>query len=122
MTKKVEEKVESALPKVRPASDILERADGFHIFMDMPGTAKEDLIIDLNENELTVSAKSSVQPWDKVKTVHQEFGEVEYVRNFTISDALDRNKVSAKLNNGVLELFLPKAEKAKPKRIEIKSA
>jgi HSP20 family protein len=111
-----------ALPRVRPATDILEREDGFHIYMDMPGVNKDGLTIDLNENELTIRAESMVKPKEGAKDLHIEFGGMEYFRNFTISDVVDREKINASFKNGVLELFMPKAEKAKPKRIEIKSA
>ncbi|MFP4070956.1 MAG: Hsp20/alpha crystallin family protein [Desulfovibrionales bacterium] len=118
----VAKKEQRALPRVRPATDILERTDGFHIYMDLPGASKESLHIDLNENELNIRAESAVKPREGAKDLHMEFGGVEYFRNFTISDVVDREKINASLKNGVLELFLPKAEKAKPKRIEIKSA
>jgi HSP20 family protein len=111
-----------ALPRIRPATDILEREDGFHIYMDMPGVSKDDLVIDLNENELTIRAGSKVGPREGAKDLHMEFGGVEYFRNFTISDVVDREKINASFKNGVLELSMPKAEKAKPKKIEIKSA
>ncbi|NCC58164.1 MAG: Hsp20 family protein, partial [Synergistales bacterium] len=51
-----------------------------------------------------------------------EFGSGEYVRKFTLSDSVDRERIKASMKNGVLELFLPKAEKAKPRKIEIHSA
>ncbi|MFW6323986.1 MAG: Hsp20/alpha crystallin family protein [Desulfovibrionales bacterium] len=110
-----------AMPKVRPATDIVEREDGFHIFMDVPGASKESLTIDLNENELRIRAESKPNVHENAKDLHVEFGTVEYSRNFTISDVVDREKINANLKNGVLELFLPKAEKAKPKKIEIQA-
>jgi HSP20 family protein len=120
--KEVARKDQRALPRIRPATDILEREDGFHIFMDMPGVSKDDLHIDLNENELTIRAENKVDSKEGAKDLHMEFGGVEYFRNFTISDVVDREKINASFKNGVLELYMPKAEKAKPKRIEIKSA
>lgn len=122
MNKEVTPREQSALPKVKPVTDILERKDGFHIYMDMPGVVRDDLTIDLNDNELSVHAKAVLREGTLGKDVHVEFGSVEYIRNFTISDVVDGEKIEAKLKNGVLELFLPKAEKAVPKRIEIKSA
>ncbi|WP_462323296.1 Hsp20/alpha crystallin family protein [Desulfoplanes sp.] len=107
------------LPRFNPDADILERADGFHIFMDLPGVSKEDLLIDLKENELEISGKVEYPLDEKTKDVHIEFGSGTYVRRFTISDAVDAARINASMKNGVLELYLPKAEKAKPKKIEI---
>ena len=111
------------LPTYRPVSDILEREDGFHISMDMPGVDKEALAIDLNENELTVSAVTSYPPdpaaQEGRKYHHLEYGGGKYQRTFTISDGVDREKISANLHNGVLSLFIPKAENLKPRRIQV---
>jgi HSP20 family molecular chaperone IbpA len=108
-------------PRYRPASDILEREDGFHIFMDMPGVAKDDIELDLMENELIVSGKTNYVLGDGEKYIEVEFGNCEYRRTFTLSDAVDREKIKATTRNGVLELYLPKAEKTLPKKIEIKT-
>jgi len=112
---------EQSYPRVRPATDIIEREDGFHIFMDMPGVRKDDLIIDLNENELKVSGKAVHPAQVRTDTLSMEFGSGEYVRSFTLSDAVDRENIKATMAGGVLELHLPRAEKAQPKRIEIQA-
>ncbi len=106
---------------VTPATDILEMADGFHIIMDMPGVAQKDLSVNLEENELAIRGHSSYM-CDLNKNdgrVHSEFDVVSYERIFTISDMVDRENVTANLKDGVLRLFLPKAEALKPRRINI---
>ncbi len=117
---------EQHVPRFRPASDIVEREDGFHIIMDMPGVQKEALFVDVNKNEVTVSARTSypAEPPKPEKAgdrsyTHVEFGGGEYRRTFTLSDSVDREKITAILKNGVLDLYLPKSEAAKPRRIEI---
>ncbi len=111
------------MPRYRPATDIIEMEDGFHIFMDMPGVARETLSIDLTENELVITARTSYKadPAEhaRPKYVHMEFGGGEYRRVFTLSDDVDRQKITAQLMDGVLELVLPRAEDKTPKRIEI---
>lgn len=116
------QKHEDSLPRYRQPSDILEREDGFHIFMDIPGVIKDDLEIDLNENELVVSGRFCTEPGAGEKFLEVEFGGCEYRRAFKLSNTVDREGIKAHMDNGVLELHLPKAEKAMPKRIEIKSA
>ena len=116
------ERNEEQLRRVRPASDIVELEDGFHIYMDMPGVGKEDLVIDLAKNEVSVSAAVHEQYAKEARersVTHAEFGPGRYVRSFTLADTVDRARIKASVHNGVLDLHLPKSEKAVPKRIEI---
>ena len=111
---------EKGLPRVKPATDIVETEDGFYIYMDMPGVSKEELVIDLNEDEIKVSGKTSyATPADGEKLLHVEFGNGEYYRGFTLSHIVDKARIKAAMKNGVLELHLPKADKAMPRKIEI---
>jgi HSP20 family molecular chaperone IbpA len=121
MSQDIAKKEAGSLPGYVPASDIVEMEDGFHILLDMPGVDRGDLIIDLKENEVTISGRSAYAPPEGAKLLHQEFGAGDYSRTFTLSDAVDRDKIKAVLNNGVLNLYLPKAEELKPRRIEIAS-
>lgn len=108
---------------ILPATDILERSEGFHIFMDMPGVAPDALSIDLEENELMVTGASRYTPASETQGRYSapEFGAPVYRRVFTLSDMVDRERIKASLKDGVLDLFLPKAEAMKPRRIPISS-
>ncbi|GFK93587.1 Spore protein SP21 [Fundidesulfovibrio magnetotacticus] len=111
---------ERGLPRVKPATDIVETEDGFYIYMDMPGVSKEALVIDLNEDEIKVSGRTAYPASEaEEKLIHVEFGNGEYYRGFTLSHIVDKHRINAVLKNGVLELHLPKAEKAQPRKIEI---
>ncbi len=112
---------ERQLPQVIPATDILEKEDGFHIFMDLPGVDKNDLVIDLNDEEISIRATSAQKPRGDVRFTHSEFCSCQYARTLTLSSVVDRGRIRAVLKNGVLDLFLPKAEEAKPRRIEIQA-
>lgn len=103
-----------------PATDILECADGFHIYMDLPGVALESLSIDLEQNELTVRGESSYGE-QLGQVMRNEFSALTYERVFTLSDMVDRENIKAVVKDGVLDLFLPKADTMKPRRIEIKA-
>lgn len=112
---------ERRLPRVKPATDIIEQEDGFYIFMDMPGVGKEDLVIDLNEDELKVSGKAEYVLPEGQKLGHVEFGGGEYFRSFTVSHMVDKERIKATMKDGVLELYLPRLEKAQPRKIEIQA-
>lgn len=109
------------LPQFRPATDILEREDGFYIYMDLPGVDKQDLVIDLQEDQLTISAITSHPSSEGEHFSEMQFTNGEYRRSVSLSDIVDREKIKATLTNGVLELLLPMVEKTQPKRIKITS-
>ena len=115
-------KDDASLARYRPATDILEREDGFYIYMDLPGVKREDMTIDLQDDELTVTGRTSLSLGEREHFVETQLDECEYVRAISISDMIDRERIKANLENGVLELHLPKVEKVQPKRIEIKQA
>jgi HSP20 family molecular chaperone IbpA len=121
MTNDQEKKTVPALPRFRPNTDVLEREDGFYIFVDMPGVGKDDLSIDLRENELEIRGRAVYPREEKAKALHVEFGDGEYVRSFTISDGVDREGIKASLKKGLLELFMPKVARFKPRKIEIQA-
>ena len=112
---------ERRLPRVKPATDIIEKEDGFYIYVDMPGVAKSDLVIDLNEDELKVSGKAEYVLPEGQKLGHVEFGGGESFRSFTVSHIVDKERIKATLKDGVLELHLPRQEKAQPRKIEIQA-
>ncbi len=120
--KEIRKSNDKSLPRVRPSTDILERADGFYVYMDLPGVPKENLVLDLTENELMVSAKTAEMGGGTgEKYVEVQFGPGEYRRTIALSDMVDREKIKAVLKNGVLELYMPKAEKVLPRRIDIQT-
>lgn len=107
-----------AAERYTPPADIVEREDGFHVFIDMPGVDREGLTVDVQRNELIVTGKSAVGAGGQ-NPLHTEFGPGEYKRAFTLSDVVDREGVRASLKDGVLDLFLPKSAKSLSRRIEI---
>lgn len=111
-----------ALPRVSPAMDILEREDGFYVYMDIPGVRREDLKIDINENELMVTGRALEGASDKEAFLEVQFGPGEYVRAVSLSDRVDRERIKATLKDGVLTMFLPRLEKLAPRRIPVQTA
>ena len=106
-------------PRVRPAADLVEREDGFYLYLDLPGVKKEALQVDIEESELCVSAVSSLGMCDGERVHAMEFGDVEYQAKFTLADMVDKQRIGAQLVNGVLTIYMPKREETVPKRIRI---
>ncbi len=111
-----------SLPRVSPATDILEREDGFYVYMDIPGVRREDLKIDINENELVVTGRALLGTPEKETFLEVQFGPGEYVRAVSLSDRVDRERIKANLKDGVLTLHLPRLEKIAPRRIPVQTA
>ena len=106
-------------PRVQPPADFVEREDGFYLCLDMPGVEKEKLLLDIENDKLTIHAKSDFGLTSGERVHSMEFGEVEYSARFELSELVDKQKVSAKFENGVLTIYLPKREEIPPKRIKI---
>jgi HSP20 family molecular chaperone IbpA len=103
---------------IRPAVNIIETEDGLTLTADIPGAAKENLDLNVEKGILTISVPvSHSMPGNAAYT---EFELANYYRQFTIPESLDHEKAKAEYANGILTLRVPKAEIAKPKRIEVK--
>jgi HSP20 family protein len=102
-----------------PQVDIFETDLEIILLADMPGVAAEGVNIDLQNGVLTLAGDP--KPWEGAEEsdVLVEFEIGRYYRQFTLSDAIDQGKINAKLENGVLRLTLPKAEKAVPRQIMV---
>ena len=101
-----------------PEVDISESEEGLVLYADMPGVTKDNLDIDIREGVLTVTG--TVEPErDNLRLVHGEYEIGGFQRRFTLGEKIDQEKIEAKLENGVLQLTLPKAEAHKPRKITI---
>lgn len=104
-----------------PLIDIHGGPDGLILEADLPGAAEGDVQIELEDNVLTLHARVAAPVPDGARLVHEEYRPGDYLRSFILSDEVERGKIAAELKGGVLRLTLPKAERAKTRRIEIKS-
>jgi HSP20 family protein len=103
-----------------PAVDIFETPQALVLVADMPGVAGDKVTLDLKENLLTIYGEVSPSP-GKETLLAQEYAIWDYYREFQVGELIDKSKIGASVKNGVLTLTLPKAEKAKPRRIEVKT-
>jgi len=102
---------------LRPAVNIIEEESGLVLVADMPGATKQALDIHVEKGILTINAPVSREL--PGRPIYSEFEWAPYYRQFQIPDAVDQGAAKAEFNNGVLTLRLPKAEAAKPRRIEV---
>ena len=94
---------------VTPSATVLENADGYTLEVEMPGVSKENLEMWVENNELTIVGRRSLPA--VVGTLHHRESRPEnFRRTFEIDPSIDAEKISAKIDQGVVTLTLPKAE------------
>ena len=103
-----------------PRFDIWESEDEMILYGDLPGVVPADLEVRFENPVLTIHGKVSARHND-IKFLHGEYGIGDFHRTFTIGEAIDTERISAELKNGVVTVHLPKSEKVKPRQIEVKS-
>lgn len=109
---------ERASAFVAPEVNIFETKDGYVLQAEMPGVSKEGLEITLEGNELTITGNRHVEGLPG-QALFRESQEVGYRRVFELDPAIDTAKVSARMEQGVLTLTLPKSERVKPRKISV---
>lgn len=105
---------------IAPLVDIYETKDDYYLTAQMPGVKKEDVKIKLEEGNLVIMGRIDYEQNVNNKYVLKETEIGNYYRRFKISDSVDETKIDAKLENGILNVKLPKHDRLKPKTIEIK--
>ncbi|MCB9952901.1 MAG: Hsp20/alpha crystallin family protein [Planctomycetaceae bacterium] len=116
---------ENKTPVVRwvrtPPIDIFETEQGLMLRADLPGVTTEGLELQIQDNRLTLFGRPSVSIPEVESLVHQEFESADFLRSFILSDDVDHEGITAKLQHGVLEVLLPRTSRAQPRKIEVQS-
>ncbi len=106
-----------------PTVDISETEGEYLLKAELPEVKKEDVKITVEDGVLTIQGERRRETEEKAKKFHRiERSYGRFVRTFTLPDSVDEAGVKAVYTDGVLNLRLPKSEKAKPKQIEVKVA
>ncbi len=103
-----------------PAVDIFETPEELVLIADMPGVSGEKVTLDLKENHLLISGEVGPPLGEGETLVEQEYFSGDFQREFHLGSLIDQSKIEATLKDGVLRLVLPKVEKAKPRKIQVK--
>jgi HSP20 family protein len=118
----VEKPQESTRPMraFSPTTDIFETDEALTMLLEMPGVDRENIEISVENGVLTVEGKINFSKYEGLQPVYSEYNVGPFRRSFRISSRIDQDKIKAEMESGVITLVLPKAEEAKPRRIEIK--
>jgi HSP20 family protein len=102
-----------------PLTDIYETTDQYTLKLEMPGVTRENLDILMENNELEIRGKVDEYRPENKELKYSEFTQFNYYRTFSVGNDIDRNKISATFDNGVLTLVLQKHEAVKPRKIPV---
>lgn len=102
-----------------PPIDIFETPEGLVLLADLPGVTIESLELQVQDNKLTLFGKVKPDLPPEARLIHQEYAVGHFLRSFILSDEVDHDRITAKLNQGVLEVVLPQLRKSEPRRIHV---
>ncbi len=114
--------VPTAARQAQPASprvDIVEDADGITLFADMPGVPRDALHVQVEGDTLTLRGDIAIALPPGMDPYYAELRSSAWERSFTLSRELDTSAIAATLKDGVLDLRIPKAEHAKPRKVDV---
>lgn len=101
-----------------PPIDIYETPDGLVLYADLPGVTAEGLDLQVQDNRLVLFGRVT-QDSSGMAILHEEYKVGDFLRSFILSDEVDHERITARLNNGVLRVELPRAKRSEPRRIEV---
>ncbi len=105
-----------------PSMDVSETEESFQIRVDLPGIKPEEVQVEVRNNVLEITGERKEEREEKGKTWHHTERRVgRFARSLSLPCEVQDDKVVAECSNGVLNILLPKAEKAKSKKIAVKA-
>jgi HSP20 family protein len=119
--RELEGKEESTIPArtFMPTADIYEDRESLKVILEMPGVEKGNVEVRVEDGVLVVEGRLDLTKYRGLQPLYTEYNIGNYSRSFRLSNAIDQGKIGAELKDGVLSLTLPKAEKAKPRTIQV---
>jgi len=102
-----------------PTTDIFETEDALTVVMEVPGVGRDAIDITTENDVLKIEAKIDPAKYDGMEPLYTEYNIGHFARSFTLSNKIDRQQISAKLEDGVLTLTLKKVQEAIPRKIAI---
>jgi HSP20 family protein len=119
--REVEMKTEGTAPgrAFVPVTDIFETAEALTVVLEMPGVDRNSMQASVEDDVVTIEGRIEFKKYDGMRPLYTEYNVGHYARSFEISNKIDQSKITAEMRDGVVTIVLPKAEQAKPRRIEV---
>ena len=105
-----------------PAIDVSEKEGFYLVKAELPGVARENLDVTINDGVLTINAESKEEKKDERddRVIRQERYYGKFVRSLRLGSDIDEGRIEAQYEDGVLKLSLPKTAEVKPRKVDIK--
>ena len=119
--REVEKKTETTAPArvFVPVTDIFETPEALTVVLEMPGVDRNSVEASVENDVLTIEGRIDCAKYEAMRPVYTEYNVGHYARCFEVSDRIDQSKISAEIKDGVVTIVLPKAEQAKPRKIQV---
>ena len=104
-----------------PTADIFETEEALAVVLEMPGVDRNNIDVNVDNGVLTIEGRIDFNKYEGLQPVYSEYNIGPFRRSFRISSQVDQDKIQAEMRDGVITLTLPKAEEAKPRRIEVRT-
>lgn len=106
---------------VYPLINLTEDQDNYYLRAELPGITKDDLELNVTDDNISISGSRKMKEEDEKATFHRRERDAgRFSRAITLPSKVDNSKIEAGLTYGILEVTLPKAEETKPKKIQVK--
>lgn len=102
-----------------PAADIFETEEALTLLLEMPGVSKDNVDVQIENDVLRVDGKIDYSAYKEIEPVYTEYNVGHFARAFALSNKIDRDAITAGVEDGVLTLTLPKVKEAMPRRIAV---
>ena len=102
-----------------PDVDIFETPESLWLSVDLPGVDETSVQVNLSNGVLSIDGQVALKDYDELRPRYTEYGIGNFARRFSVSTEVDTSRIAGRMRNGVLELELPKTERAKPRQIPI---
>lgn len=102
-----------------PSADIYESENALTVVLEMPGVGKDNVEVNIEDGVLTVEGRIDFTKYEGLQPLYGEYNIGPYRRSFRIPSQVDHDKIAARMKDGIVTLELPKAETAKPRRIQV---
>ncbi len=119
--REVERKQETTISarQFLPVTDIFETDQALTLIIEMPGVNKDNVDIRIENDLLTIDGRVDFANYEGLQPLYTEYNLGNYIRSFQLSSKIDQPGITAELKDGLITLVLPKAEKAKPRKIAV---
>ncbi len=107
-------------PRLMPV-DLFRDGEQYVLHADLPGVDPGSIDVDVDGGQLTIRAQRTADSREGVRWLARERGAGSFLRQFTLGDGVDVEKISANYDSGVLSVLIPVSERAKPRKIEVES-